>query len=278
MIESGESSVIPTNVRCGPKVSETCAVATIRRATAEDRPFLQEMLAVAADWRPDAYVRSLAELMGEPALAHYVAGWPMEGDVGFVVEDSRPVGAAWWRFFPDLEPGFGFVDESTPEVSIGVVRGFRGIGLRHRPSSGSHRGRPPMRPAGDEPQRRTRQPCGPFVRAPWVYRHRRRGWFAHDDSETRRLTCNLPQHAGPRRRDRPAFWRVPDQTGIGAERRLGRACSSKREAGRARRRAIPAGFRDRCSTRWRRCYGVRRTRRPGRSERCVQPRVRSAAA
>lgn len=51
--------------------------------------------------------------------------------------------ASWWRtdvpsarpgggFFPDREPGYGFVDEPTPEVSIGVVREFRGLGFGTR--------------------------------------------------------------------------------------------------------------------------------------------------
>src|SRR5260221_1767505 len=110
-------------------ISETSFVATIRRATAEDGAFLQEMLAVAADWRPDTRGRSVAELMGKPALAHYVAGWPADGDVGFVVEDNRPAGATWWRFFPEHDPGYGFVDDATPDVAIGIVAGARRQGL-----------------------------------------------------------------------------------------------------------------------------------------------------
>ena len=110
-------------------IGETSSVHTIRRATADDGAILQEMLAIAADWRPDAPARSLAEIMAEPALAHYVAGWPAEGEVGFVVEDRRPLGAAWWRFFPDHDPGYGFVDGATPEVSIGVVADARGQGF-----------------------------------------------------------------------------------------------------------------------------------------------------
>lgn len=101
----------------------------IRHATPADGAFLQEMLAIAADWRPGAHVRSVAELMGEPALAHYVAGWPADGDVGFVVEDGHPVGATWWRFFPEHDPGYGFVDDATPEVSIGIIAEARGQGF-----------------------------------------------------------------------------------------------------------------------------------------------------
>src|SRR5439155_6952054 len=37
-------------------ISETSFVPTIRRATAGDGAFLQEMLAIAADWRPDTRV------------------------------------------------------------------------------------------------------------------------------------------------------------------------------------------------------------------------------
>ena len=110
--------------RCtdGPDaINNTSSVPTIRHATPADDSFLKEMLTVAADWRPGAVVRSVAEIMAEPARAHYVAGWPAEGDVGFVAEDERPVGAAWWRFFSQHDPGYGFVDVRTPEVSIGLV-------------------------------------------------------------------------------------------------------------------------------------------------------------
>jgi ribosomal protein S18 acetylase RimI-like enzyme len=100
-------------------------MATVRRATAEDATFLQQVVAIAADWRPDAQVRPVAEVMADPALAHYVAGWPAPRDVGFVMDDRRPVGAAWWRIFSEQDPGFGFVDTSTPEISIGVTPGSR---------------------------------------------------------------------------------------------------------------------------------------------------------
>lgn len=104
-------------------------MATVRRATAEDAPFLRQVLAIAADWRPGAQVRAVAEVMAEPSLAHYVAGWPAPRDVGFVVDDDRPVGAAWWRFFTEQDPGFGFVDAATPEISIGVTPGSRRRGF-----------------------------------------------------------------------------------------------------------------------------------------------------
>ena len=40
-----------------------------------------------------------------------------------------PVGAAWWRYFPADRPGYGFVAEDVPEVSIAVAPDWRGRGL-----------------------------------------------------------------------------------------------------------------------------------------------------
>jgi GNAT superfamily N-acetyltransferase len=97
-------------------------------ATTDDAVFLAGMLAVAADWRPGTIPRSVADVMGDPDLAHYIRDWPIEGDVGVVAEADRLVGAAWWRFFPPDDPGYGFVDAAIPEISIGVVEQARGQG------------------------------------------------------------------------------------------------------------------------------------------------------
>ena len=97
-------------------------------ATADDAAFLAEMLAIAADWRPGTTPRTVSDVIGDPDLAHYIRDWPIEGDVGVVAEADRLVGAAWWRFFPPDNPGYGFVDSAMPELSIGVVERARGQG------------------------------------------------------------------------------------------------------------------------------------------------------
>ena len=40
-----------------------------------------------------------------------------------------PVGAAWLRFFPADDPGYGFVSADVPELSIGVAVLWRGRGI-----------------------------------------------------------------------------------------------------------------------------------------------------
>jgi GNAT superfamily N-acetyltransferase len=43
--------------------------------------------------------------------------------------EAGPIGAAWYRLFPEDAPGFGFVDAQTPELTIAVVPSRRGSGL-----------------------------------------------------------------------------------------------------------------------------------------------------
>jgi ribosomal protein S18 acetylase RimI-like enzyme len=63
-------------------------------------------------------------------LERYVAGWGRPGDSAFVaIDEFQPVGAAWYRLFEQDEPGYGFVDEGTPELTIAIVPSRRGKGL-----------------------------------------------------------------------------------------------------------------------------------------------------
>lgn len=101
----------------------------LRRADPGDGPFLRQMLVAAAFWRPDAPVASVDEVMGRPELAHYVSGWPKPGDLGVIAEEELPIGAAWLRVFSEDDPGYGFIDAQTPELSMGVVPQWRGYGV-----------------------------------------------------------------------------------------------------------------------------------------------------
>ncbi len=62
-------------------------------------------------------------------VARYVNNWGRPGDAGLIAWENGPIGAAWYRIFPADAPGFGFVDERTPELTIAVVPSRRGGGL-----------------------------------------------------------------------------------------------------------------------------------------------------
>lgn len=119
---------VDRTTRWGPYAS---LVTSLRAATAGDRAFLLRMVAAAADWRPAAPIRSVAAVLTVPELAHYAVGWPAPGERGLIAQtdDGSAVGAAWWRFFPQDDPGYGFVDPRVPEVSIGVAPEQRGGGI-----------------------------------------------------------------------------------------------------------------------------------------------------
>jgi GNAT superfamily N-acetyltransferase len=102
----------------------------IRAATADDLPFLRAMLFEAADWRAVMPRQGIEVTLALPEVGRYVEGWGREGDAGVVaVEGRRRVGAAWYRLFPASLPGYGFVDERTPELTIGVLPSERGKGV-----------------------------------------------------------------------------------------------------------------------------------------------------
>jgi ribosomal protein S18 acetylase RimI-like enzyme len=66
----------------------------------------------------------------EQPVYRYVIAWGRAGDSGVLaLDEGFPVGAAWYRLFRESEPGYGFVDEETPELAIAIVPSRRGRGL-----------------------------------------------------------------------------------------------------------------------------------------------------
>ena len=100
-----------------------------RLSAQADPAFLAEMLYEAVNWRPtdDDERPPLDEVLAVPENARYVAGWGRAGDVALCALDARdePVGAVWLRQFHAGEPGYGYVADDVPELSIGVYPEFR---------------------------------------------------------------------------------------------------------------------------------------------------------
>jgi ribosomal protein S18 acetylase RimI-like enzyme len=105
-------------------VSSEATKAVVRRGGAQDMRFLRDMLHHAYYWKeraPDT---------GPGPVALYVKAWGRPGDTAVIAIDKGfPVGAAWYRLFGKERPGYGFVDEETPELAIAVVPSARGKGV-----------------------------------------------------------------------------------------------------------------------------------------------------
>jgi ribosomal protein S18 acetylase RimI-like enzyme len=96
----------------------------IRRGGRADVPFLKDMLRHAYYWR---WARPESE---DIPNSRYVEGFGRPGDAAVIaLDEGFPVGAAWYRVFRESAPGYGFVDERTPELSIAVVPSRRGRGF-----------------------------------------------------------------------------------------------------------------------------------------------------
>lgn len=96
----------------------------VRTGGAQDVRFLRDMLHHAYYWKerkPDS---------GPGPVQLYVKAWGRPGDMAKIaIVDGFPVGAAWYRLFTAAAPGYGFVDERTPELAVAVVPNARGRGV-----------------------------------------------------------------------------------------------------------------------------------------------------
>jgi ribosomal protein S18 acetylase RimI-like enzyme len=97
----------------------------IRPAAQDDLDLLWQFLAMAA-YEPEVAVAKTI-----PFVATHLDGWQRPTDFGFVAETGgQAVGAAWVRQFAAEESPF-FVDDDTPEITIGVIDSVRGQGVGH---------------------------------------------------------------------------------------------------------------------------------------------------
>src|SRR5260370_27004719 len=96
----------------------------LRAATNDDLSILWDFLAIAA------YETDVAAAQAVPFVAAHLAGWRRQEDFGFIAElDGAAIGAAWARqFSPDEQPAF-YVDNRTPEITIGVKPRLQGQGV-----------------------------------------------------------------------------------------------------------------------------------------------------
>ncbi|PWD51992.1 GNAT family N-acetyltransferase [Serinibacter arcticus] len=120
-------------------MTETSPHIGVREITPSDGEFLVDMVLEAANWETAEGGEprlNRRHVLTTPRLARYANGWGRQGDLGLVAFDldgpsglQIPVGAAWIRYFPSTEPGYGFLEPGVPELSMAIIPGRRRLGI-----------------------------------------------------------------------------------------------------------------------------------------------------
>jgi ribosomal protein S18 acetylase RimI-like enzyme len=101
----------------------------IEPLTAAQEPIVWEMLYYAIHV-PDGEMRPPRSIVYRPELARYAAQWGKPEDMGVAAWDRDvAIGAAWLRLLTGENKGYGYIDETTPELSIALFPAFRGKGI-----------------------------------------------------------------------------------------------------------------------------------------------------
>lgn len=98
-----------------------------RQLGPEETSLLQRATLGNMNWCGERFM--MDDILARPEFSHYVAIRPERGDFGVVAEvEGNPIGVCWAQFLPADDPGYGFIDEQTPEASLWVSSGARGQG------------------------------------------------------------------------------------------------------------------------------------------------------
>ena len=117
---------------------------TTRPLTAADEPVLAQATLGNLNWCGPRFTEY--DVTSRPDFRHYTLLVLERGDFGFVAERAaEQIGVAWAQFLPADDPGYGYVDGSTPEISLWTREDSRGQGvgkllLRRLQQEASHRG------------------------------------------------------------------------------------------------------------------------------------------
>lgn len=104
----------------------------LRRLVATDDVLLRAATHANMNWRGRERF-SYRQIDTQSHFAQYTRLDPERGDFGFVAEvDGMPVGVVWCLFLDADHPGYGYIGDGVPELSLSVWSGYRGSGLGQR--------------------------------------------------------------------------------------------------------------------------------------------------
>ncbi|MPL89551.1 hypothetical protein SDC9_35587 [bioreactor metagenome] len=100
----------------------------IRPLKSSDSELLRDATYYNLNWNGNRFSRK--EIDENPHFAHYFNTWLENSDFGFVAErHGKPFGVVWLKYFPSDNPGYGFIAENIPELSICMLPNHRGLGI-----------------------------------------------------------------------------------------------------------------------------------------------------
>ncbi|MFE4078172.1 GNAT family N-acetyltransferase [Paenarthrobacter sp. YIM B13468] len=96
--------------------------------SADDRPLLRQATLANMNWNTSRF--TYEDVDNSDELSHYFRHFPGDRDFGILDQATGRVrSVAWLVFLPESDPGYGFVNADTPELSITAFDGFRGQGI-----------------------------------------------------------------------------------------------------------------------------------------------------
>jgi ribosomal protein S18 acetylase RimI-like enzyme len=97
-----------------------------RLITPSDRLLLEDFI-YHAIFIPPGTEQPSRDIIKQPDVFIYIDGFGNKpGDIGVIAEtEGKAVGAAWTRIIP----GYGYVDDETPELATSVLPEYRGRGI-----------------------------------------------------------------------------------------------------------------------------------------------------
>lgn len=107
---------------------------TIRELRAGESELLRQATLANLNWSGEQRF-TFRDLDEDLALRHYYAFQVRRGDFGFVASVPATSGAGvvlgvvWLLFLDSTDPGYGFVADGVPELSVCVWSGYRGQGI-----------------------------------------------------------------------------------------------------------------------------------------------------
>ncbi|HZK06057.1 MAG TPA: GNAT family N-acetyltransferase [Actinomycetaceae bacterium] len=100
---------------------------TLRALTEADARILSEATLLNLNWSEPRF--SEDDVHSNPHFRHYTELVPARGDFGYLLEDETGwVSVVWLLFLDHQDPGYGYVDDGIPELSICTTPMGRGQG------------------------------------------------------------------------------------------------------------------------------------------------------